>query len=287
MIVITGAGGFIGSVLVGYLNKLNITDLVLIDDLPTGDQFKNLVGKQFISLHSTDEYFQDAKGVECVIHLGANSSTLEKDWNSLYRTNVLSTRIWSRFCLQNKIPFIFTSSAAVYGNGTGPLNHYAFSKQLSENEVDGVILRLFNVYGPNEYHKGRMASTLYHWYQQAQASNSIELFANSDQMIRDFVYVEDAAKIIHYFIENYKPGVYDVGTGKPASFETLADLLVKETNADKVYVEMPNDLTQQYQQYTCANLDNLIAAGFDAKQLRSIADAVPEYCRYLKTDQIY
>jgi ADP-L-glycero-D-manno-heptose 6-epimerase len=287
MIVITGAGGFIGSVLVGYLNKLNITDLVLFDDLPTGDQFKNLVGKQFISLHSTDEHFHDAKGVKCVIHLGANSSTLEKDWNSLYRTNVLSTRIWSRFCLQNEIPFIFTSSAAVYGNGIGPLNHYAFSKQLSENEVDGVILRLFNVYGPNEYHKDRMASTLYHWYQQARVSNSIELFANSDQMIRDFVYVEDVAKIIHYFIENYKPGVYDIGTGNSASFEKLADVLVKETNADKLYIDMPNDLTQQYQRYTCANLGNLIAAGFDTNQLRSIVDAVPEYCRYLKTDQIY
>jgi ADP-L-glycero-D-manno-heptose 6-epimerase len=106
-------------------------------------------------------------------------------------------------------------------------------------------------------------------------------------MIRDFVYVEDVAKIIHYFIENYKPGVYDVGTGKPASFETLADVLVKETKVDKVYVDMPNDLTQQYQRYTCANLDNLIAAGFDTTQLRSIADAVSEYCRYLKTDQIY
>lgn len=287
MIVITGAGGFIGSVLVGYLNKLNITDLVLFDDLPTGDQFKNLVGKQFISLHSTEEHFQDSNGVKCVIHLGANSSTLEKDWNSLYRTNVLSTRIWSRFCLQNEIPFIFASSAAVYGNGAGPLNHYAFSKQLSENEIDGVVLRLFNVYGPNEYHKDRMASTIYHWYQQTQATNTIELFAGSDQMIRDFIYVEDVARVIHYFIENYKPGVYDVGTGKPASFETLADVLVKETGADKTYINMPADLTEQYQRYTCANLSNLIAAGFDIKQLRSIVDAVPEYCRYLKTGQIY
>lgn len=287
MIVITGAGGFIGSVLIGYLNSLNITNLVLFDDLPTGDQFKNLVGKKFISLHSTEEYFQDSNGVECVIHLGANSSTLEKDWNSLYRTNVLSTRVWSRFCLQNEIPFIFASSAAVYGNSAGPLNHYAFSKQLSENEVDGVILRLFNVYGPNEYHKGRMASTIYHWYQQTRVTNTIELFAGSDQMIRDFIYVEDVAKIIYYFMKNYKPGVYDIGTGNSASFETLAGVLVKETNADKLYIDMPTDLTQQYQRYTCANLSNLIEAGFDTKQLRSIADAVPEYCRYLKTDQIY
>lgn len=287
MIVITGAGGFIGSVLVGYLNKLGITDLVLFDDLPTGNQFKNLVGKQFISLHSTEEWFQDPAGVQCVIHLGANSSTLEKDWESLYRTNVLSTRIWNRFCVEHKIPFIFASSAAVYGNGTGPLNHYAFSKQLSENEVDGVILRLFNVYGPNEYHKGRMASTVHHWYQQARATNSIEVFAGSDAMIRDFIYVEDVAKIIHYFIENHRPAVYDVGTGRPASFETLADLVVAETGADKQYIHMPADLTPQYQQYTCANVSNLVAAGFDTAQLDPIEQAVPVYCNYLKADQIY
>lgn len=287
MIVITGAGGFIGSVLVGYLNKLGITDLVLFDDLPTSDQFKNLVGKKFISLHSTEEWFQEPIGIKCVVHLGANSSTLEKDWSSLYKTNVLSTRTWNQICLQNEIPFIFASSAAVYGNGTGPLNHYAFSKQLSETEVVGVVLRLFNVYGANEYHKGRMASTVHHWYQQAKATGTIELFAGSDTMIRDFIYVEDVAKIIHYFIENYKPGTYDIGTGRPASFETLADLLVKETGANKKYIDMPADLTRQYQLYTCADTSDLTATGFDTTQLRSINCAVPEYCRYLKTDQIY
>jgi ADP-L-glycero-D-manno-heptose 6-epimerase len=97
MIVLTGAGGFIGSVVLGYLNKQGIDDVVLFDDLPTGDQYKNLIGKKFISLHSTDEMFESPAGVECVIHIGANSSTLEKDWNSIYKTNVLSTRAWNRF----------------------------------------------------------------------------------------------------------------------------------------------------------------------------------------------
>ena len=185
MIVVTGAGGFIGSVVVGYLNSQGITDLILFDDLPTGNQYKNLIGKQYISLHSTDEMLTDAEDIEYVIHLGANSNTLERDWASLYKTNVCSTRRWNQFCAENNIPFIFASSAAVYGNGQGPMNHYAFSKAVSENEINGVVLRLFNVYGPNEYHKGRMASTIMHWYNQIQETGQYKIFEGIRQLRRD------------------------------------------------------------------------------------------------------
>lgn len=279
MIALTGAGGFIGSVVLGYLNQQGITDVVLFDDLPTGDQYKNLIGKEYISLHSTEEIFNSPDDVECVIHIGANSSTLERDWSSLYKTNVLSTRKWNQFCIRNDIPFIFTSSAAVYGNGYGPLNHYAFSKQTSENEIDGVILRLFNVYGPNEYHKGRMASTVYHWYQQ----DEITLFENSQAYFRDFVYVEDVAKVIYHFVQNYKPGTYDVGVGQGVSFDTLADIIGKK----KKYIEMPEDLKAQYQTNTCADLTALSNSGFDVGILRPVEQGIPEYYRYLKTSQIY
>jgi ADP-L-glycero-D-manno-heptose 6-epimerase len=279
MIALTGAGGFIGSVVLGYLNQQGITDIVLFDDLPTDDQYKNLVGKKYISLHSTEEIFHSPDDVECVIHIGANSNTLERDWSSLYKTNVLSTRKWNQFCIRNDIPFIFTSSAAVYGNGNGPLNQYAFSKLTSETEIDGVILRLFNVYGPNEYHKGRMASTLYHWYNQTE----INLFNNSVNYIRDFIYVEDVAKVIYYFIQNYKPGTYDVGTGQGVSFDTVADIVGKS----KKYIDMPNDLKSQYQTNTCADLTRLIESGFDVSSLRSVELGIPEYYKYLKTNQIY
>ena len=279
MIALTGAGGFIGSVVLGYLNKQGITDVVLFDDLPNTDQYKNLVGKQYISLHSSEEMFHSPDDVECVIHIGANSNTLERDWSSLYKTNVLSTRKWNQFCIRNDIPFIFTSSAAVYGNGAGPLNQYAFSKLTSETEIEGAVLRLFNVYGPNEYHKGRMASTLYHWSQQ----DELTLFNNSIDYIRDFIYVEDVAKVIHHFIQNYKPGIYDVGTGVGVSFDTVADIVGKR----KQYIEMPNDLKAQYQTNTCADLVGLSNSGFDVSGLRSVEQGIKLYQSFLDTNKFY
>lgn len=288
MIALTGAGGFIGSVVLGYLNKQGIDDVVLFDDLPYGDQFKNLVGKRYISLHSTDEMFENFSGISAVIHIGANSSTLERDWSSIYKTNVLSTRMWNEVCKRNKIPFIFTSSAAVYGNGTGPLNHYAFSKSVSENEIEGVILRLFNVYGPNEYHKGRMASTIFHWYNQLVDSNEIKVFKSSDQYYRDFIYVEDIARVILHFIKNYQPGTYDLGTGQAESFEKLANLVVENYGqGQKNYIEMPLDLKQQYQTHTSADVKNLRKSGFDTDQFLSIDQGVSSYFDYLKSNRRY
>lgn len=283
MIALTGAGGFIGSVILGYLNSLGYEDIYIFDDLPLDDQYKNLIDKKYSAIHSTREIVQDTKGFKAVIHCGANSNTLERDWNSLYQTNVLSTRRWWEVCQDNDIPLIFTSSAAVYGNGQGPLNHYAFSKHASEQELKGaVILRLFNVYGPNEYHKGRMASTPYHWFNQLKETGTLKLFSNSKESQRDFIYVEDVAKIVHYFLENPKPGTYDVGTGSARNFEELADALLLEASGSKEYFEMPKDLTSQYQTYTKANTRALADVGFDVSSIRSINSGIREYARYLK-----
>ena len=287
MIILTGAGGFIGSVVLGYLNKQGITDFVLFDDLPTGDQYRNLNNKHYISLHSTAEMPSDPNGIEAVIHIGADSSTLQTNWKSLYDTNVLSTRMWNQFCSENKIPFIFTSSAAVYGNGDGPLNKYAFSKLTSENEINGVILRLFNVYGPNEYHKGRMASTPYHWFNQAKQESVIKVFEDSNQYFRDFIYVEDIAKTIHFFLNNYQEGVYDLGRGTSASFEYVATQCAIELGVEKVYIPMPDDLKAQYQKNTCAQVDALKDAGIDVNSFLTIDAGIKEYYKYLKTNQIY
>jgi len=287
MIALTGAGGFIGSVILGYLNSQGINNVVLFDDLPHGDQFKNLVGKEYSSLHSTDEIFQDPSDIECVIHVGANASTLEKDWCKLYRTNVLSTRNWNRFCLDNNIPFIFTSSAAVYGNGQGPLNHYAFSKLISENEISGVILRLFNVYGPNEYHKERMSSTIHHWYRQLTKHSHLEIFEDSDQYLRDFIYVEDVAKVVYHFIKNYQPGIYDVGTGIAVSFENVATELLNTAPGEIIKIKMPDDLKVQYQKHTCADISTLKETGFDVKELRSVERGIKDYTSYLKNLTYY
>ena len=137
-IILTGAGGFIGSVMLGYLNKQGISDVVLFDDLQNETQYRNLVGKKFKSIHPHSTFEKttfNPKDINAVIHIGANSSTLERNWPSIYKSNVLSTRMWNAFCLEHAIPFIFTSSAAVYGNGAGPLNQYAFSKTTKRSIV--------------------------------------------------------------------------------------------------------------------------------------------------------
>jgi len=291
MIILTGAGGFIGSVMLGYLNKQGITDVVLFDDLPNETQYRNLVGKKFKSIHPHSTYEKttfNPKDIQAVIHLGANSNTLERDWLSIYKSNVLSTRMWNQFCKEHAIPFIFASSAAVYGNGAGPLNQYAFSKQASEQEIDAVVLRFFNVYGPNEYHKGRMASTIMHWYNQIQETGQYKIFEGSRQMRRDLVYVEDVAKTIYHFVNNYQPGVYDLGTGISVDFETVADTLAAECRkGSKNFIIMPEDLKTQYQNNTRADTTKLIDAGVDVANFLSIGSGIKQYVNYLESSSFY
>ena len=291
MIILTGAGGFIGSVMLGYLNKQSITDVMLFDDLLNETQYRNLVGKRFRSIypHSTFEKTTfNPKDIQAVIHIGANSSTLERNWPSIYKTNVLSTRMWNAFCLEHTIPFIFTSSAAVYGNGNGPLNQYAFSKQVSEQEITGVVLRLFNVYGPNEYHKGRMASTIMHWYNQIQTDRKINIFENSNNYRRDFIWVEDVVSTIHHFVKNYKPGVYDLGTGASVDFDSIANIVINECGAGtKCSIVMPEDLKAQYQLETKADISALELAEVRTDLFYEPWQGIQEYCRYLKTNSFY
>jgi ADP-L-glycero-D-manno-heptose 6-epimerase len=289
MIALTGAGGFIGSVILGYLNKQGIKDVYLFDDLPEGDQYRNLIGKKYLGLHSTKEIVTDIRDFDCVIHFGANSSTLERDWASIYETNVLSTRQWHDLCRENNTKFIFASSAAVYGNGQGPLNHYAFSKLASEQEItNGVVLRLFNVYGPNEYHKGRMASTVYHWFNQLRETSQIKIFENSKNYQRDFIYVEDVARTVYHFLNNYKEGIYDLGTGNSVDFESLANIVIEECGqGTKELVAMPADLKSQYQTSTKADIEYLKEAGVDVDTFLEPWEGIREYIKYLKTTQIY
>lgn len=288
MIALTGAGGFIGSVILGYLNKQGIKDVYLFDDLPTGNQYRNLVGKQYSGLYSTKEYVLDAKDFDAVIHFGANSSTLERDWSNIYETNVVSTRKWHDVCQEHGTKFIYASSAAIYGNGNGPLNHYAFSKLVSEQEItNGVVLRLFNVYGPNEYHKGRMASTPFHWHNQLKESNQLTIFENSNSYFRDFIYVEDVARTVYHFLNNYKEGVYDLGTGNAVSFDYVADCCLEQIQGEKILKPMPEDLVEQYQKETCASIDYLESTGLDVKSFIQVKEGIKEYFNYLTLGQTY
>ena len=289
MIILTGAGGFIGSVVLGYLNSQRVIDIIIVDDLPYENQYKNLIGKQYNRLVSIDDIDAIDENITGVIHIGANANTLETNWSSIYATNVKSTRKWNVFCKQRKIPFIFTSSASVYGNGAGPMNRYAFSKLLSENEVEGVVLRLFNVYGPNEYHKGRMASTILHWFNQINETEEITIFENSKNYFRDFVWVEDIAKTIYHFMfENYQPGIYDLGSGSSMDFETVADLVISNTNKGKKrFVDMPDDLKKQYQINTLADTKSLTKSGLDVKSFTQVHEGIAAYIDYLAKDRYY
>jgi ADP-L-glycero-D-manno-heptose 6-epimerase len=289
MIVLTGAGGFIGSVVLGYLNSQQVNDIIIVDDLPYQNQYKNLIGKQYNRLVSTNDIDSINENITGVIHIGANANTLETNWSSIYATNVKSTRKWNAFCKQHKIPFIFTSSASVYGNGSGPMNQYAFSKLLSENEVEGVVLRLFNVYGPNEYHKGRMASTILHWFDQITETEEIKIFENSKNYFRDFVWVEDIAKTIYHFMfENYQPGIYDLGSGSSTDFETVADLVISNTNkGKKTFVDMPDDLKKQYQINTLADTKLLTKSGVDVKSFTKVHEGIAKYIDYLSKTRYY
>ena len=288
MIVLTGAAGFIGSVILGYLNKQGITDIAIVDDFKLPVQYKNLLGKQYRALCTSIGDLPKDK-IEAVIHFGANSSTLEQDWSSIYDTNVRSTRRWVEFAKEHKAKFIFASSAAVYGNGAGPLNLYGFSKLVSEQELtDCVILRLFNVYGPNEYHKDRMASTAYHWYNQLSNTNSLKIFENSEQFHRDFIWVEDVARVVEFFLNSYQPGIYDLGSGISTSFNYVADQIIDVVRSgSKNVIPMPDDLKQQYQTNTIADLSSLDIAGFPVASLTTTSQGLKTYVEYLKNHDYY
>ena len=288
MIVITGAAGFIGSVIVGYLNKKGYKNIALVDNFSNPDQYKNLLNKDFDVLTIHADELRDCP-IEAIIHFGANSSTLEKNWDSIYSTNVRSTRHWAKLSREKNAKMIFASSAAVYGNGNGPLNLYGFSKLISEKELsNAVCLRLFNVYGPNEYHKGRMASTIFHWFNQLQTDNELKIFQNSNQYYRDFVWVEDVARIVEFFLTNYVPGIYDVGSGTSTSFDDLANQLISSLGyGKKQEIAMPPDLKSQYQTGTIADLTALSNIGFDIDTLSNTELGLVQYAAYLNNHSYY
>lgn len=288
MIILTGANGFIGSVMLGYLNKKGRNDVVIVDDMHSYEKFKNIANKHYLHNHYSLSAIEEYDDVECVIHMGANANTLEKDWNRIHQENILSTLSWNDFCQQRQIPFIFTSTAAVYGNGQGPMNLYAKSKLECEKQINAVVLRLFNVYGPNEYHKGRMASTIFHWFNQIQEDGKIKLFRDSRFYRRDFVWVEDVCKTVYHFVYNFQPGIYDLGTGFSKDFETVADLISSNLRkGSKNFIEMPKDLEQQYQTDTRADISNLKNAGVDVANFITIEKGIPEYLEYLKINSRY
>lgn len=302
MIIVTGGAGFIGSCIVRMLNDLNLSDIVIVDNIASTDKWMNLRNKKFNEYINREDFLgrlsEFSGKVSHVIHMGACSATTEKDFDFLYKNNFEFTKVLWRFCAENGSSFIYASSAATYGDGTKgfddnadikklePLNGYGYSKQLfdlwAEKEiVSGRKLppqhagfKFFNVYGPNEYFKGSMASVIFHSFNKITATGEMELFKsyNADYkdgwQLRDFVYVKDVCRVINFVIENPKvSGLFNLGTGTARSFYDLAVATFVAMGLEPriKFIDMPLSLREKYQYYTKAEMQKLYDAGYTKK----------------------
>ena len=304
---------------------MNFDDFVIVDDLINEQQENNFNKRKFIEYIAKDDlekYLNDKKNVSAVIHMGAISATTESNFNRLLQSNIRFSQALWHWCAENKVPFIYASSAATYGDGSvgyddneseldklSPLNAYGYSKhffdrwvqlELSKNQPtppQWCGLKFFNVYGPNEYHKGRMASVAFHAFNQFKETNQIKLFKSehpsyADGMqVRDFIYVKDAVKIIIFFLNNNNfSGLYNAGTGNAETFKALAEALLINTKGqpdDIKYIEMPNDLKGKYQYYTQATMNKINSIGFN-DNFMNLKEGVTDYLEnYLLTSDRY
>lgn len=323
-IIITGAAGFIGSGVVEHLNAKGFTNLLLVDDFHSTDKWKNLRGKCFYDIISRYQLLDWLKGkedqIEAIIHLGACSSTTECNWDYLMRVNYRYSIDLVTYAIENNIRFIYASSAATYGMGEKgynddhqliddlmPMNPYGYSKQLFDqwlyrhSLLDKVVgLKYFNVFGPNEYHKGRMASMVLHMKRSIEKEGVVRLFKSSEadkykdgDQCRDFIYVKDAVAMTCFFLENDLGGIYNIGMGVTHTWNELAKevfaSLGKKENIE--YIPMPQDLIGRYQNYTCANMDKFRHDYQEEMEKHfsytPFADAIKDYVQNYLVEETY
>ena len=313
MIILTGGAGFIGSGILRLLNDRGRGDVLVVDRLGSGEKWKNLAGKRFLDYVHKDQFPEQLLGgalgegddVEAVIHLGACSSTTETDADYLYRNNFKYTQLLATWCLEKGVRFIYASSAATYGDGSRgflddaaalphlrPLNMYGYSKQLfdqwalEEGVLDKMVgLKFFNVFGPNEAHKGDMRSLVDKAVGQIQATGRLKLFRSHREGIadgeqtRDFVYVKDAAAIVLKLLDEKRAsGLYNLGSGSARSWNDLAAAVFKALGKPLAvdYVDMPEAIRGKYQYHTRAEMGRLRQA-LGLLPIRSLEDAVEDY----------
>lgn len=311
-IVVTGAAGFIGRNVVAELNRRGHTDLLLVDHLGRDEKWKNLVGLRYEDLVGPDEYLsrvesEKASSADAVIHLGACSSTTEKDADYLLRNNYRYTRVLCEWSLRNKARFVYASSGATYGDGAQgysdddaatptlrPLNMYGYSKHMFDlwalsngllKQIAG--LKYFNVYGPFEDHKGDMRSVVHKSYEQITAAGTVKLFKSyrreykDGQQKRDFIYVKDAVDVtLHFALENRGAGgLFNCGTGEARSWLDLANAVFKAMGRKpKIeFIEMPETLRGKYQYFTQAEIGKLRKAGGYTRSFTTLEDGVADY----------
>ena len=309
-IVVTGAAGFIGSCLVGFLNRHGHSNLILVDEFSRADKVPNLEGKLYDRKIERETFFEwlsaNKPVIQFVFHIGARTDTTEFDYSIHEHLNVeYSQKIWE-YCTRGGVPLVYASSAATYGAGElgydddhalipqlKPLNAYGISK----NEFDKWVLvqkeqppfwaglKFFNVYGPNEYHKARMASVIFHSFNQIRAGGVVKLFKShrpdfkDGQQLRDFVYVKDLLKICWWLMkERPASAIYNLGTGRARSFEDLVTSTFSGLDLPLRidYIDMPEDIRDKYQYFTEANMEKLAAAGYK-EPFYSLEDGVGDY----------
>ncbi|MGD9637682.1 MAG: ADP-glyceromanno-heptose 6-epimerase [Alphaproteobacteria bacterium] len=327
MYVVTGGAGFIGSNIVAALEERGHSDVVVVDKLRNENKWRNIGKRELRDIVSPENIFDylnhNQISIDGIIHMGAISSTMEKDADLIFKTNFsLSLSLW-KWCAINQVPFIYASSAATYGDGSmgfeddesieylsrlNPLNAYGWSKNLFDRRITRNIanrkrvppqwvgLKFFNVYGPNEYHKGVQKSVVSHVFDVAKDEKTFSLFRSHNpdykdgEQMRDFVWVGDCVNVILWFLENRKvSGIFNIGSGEARSFLDLASQVYKSLGQEaKIgFVDTPESIRDKYQYYTKANISKLRKAGYD-KPMTSLEDGVTEYVtKYLNASDQY
>lgn len=310
MIVVTGAAGFIGSYMVGKLNQEGYKDLILVDKFNDPLKISNYISKTYNQLIDRDLFFEwlndNHQFVQCIVHLGARTDTIGQEPEIYKQLNFdYSKRVWNS-CVEYGLPLVYASSASTYGDGEfgfdddhslvkqyKPLNLYAQSKHdfdvwaLAQEKKPyfWAGLKFFNVFGPNEYHKGRMASVVYQAFNRISETGKMTLFRShrkdykDGEQARDFIYVEDVANVMLHFMKTRKhSGIYNVGTGVARTYLDLAKAVFKamDVKTDISFVDTPDDIRDNYQYYTCAKIDKLRESGYD-QPFTTLEDAIKDY----------
>lgn len=321
MIIVTGAAGFIGSCLVAKLNHEGYNELILVDDFGKAQKERNLSGKKFAAKVDRKDFIkwldENHSAVNFIFHIGARTDTTEFNKQIFDELNVnYSKAIWSK-SVEHSLPLVYASSAATYGSGEygykddhelpfklKPLNPYGESKNefdkwvLKQDKKPGFWagLKFFNVYGPNEYHKARMASVIFHGYHQSVNTGKIKLFKSHNPQykdgwqLRDFIYVKDVVNVC-FFLMNHKKdsGIYNLGTGRARSFYDLAKATFTAQGKEPVieFIDMPMDIRDKYQYFTEADMTKLKSIGYN-NQFYSLEDGVGDYVKnYLVPDKVW
>ncbi len=312
MIIVTGGAGFIGSNLVKALNDKGHHDILVVDDLSDGTKFINLVDCTLLDYQDKDDFIRQIEAgtdfdspITAIFHQGACSTTTEWDGKFMMNNNYQYSKSLLHYCLQREIPFLYASSAAVYGMGPEfrefpefekPLNVYGYSKLLFDQYVRRLLPRIrsqiagfryFNVYGPREQHKGSMASVAFHHNNQIRETGRVKLFEGCDgydngEQRRDFIYVGDVAAVNLWFHEHpEKSGIFNLGTGRSQTFNEIAHAVIDFHGSGEIdYIPFPDHLRGRYQSFTEADISTLCSAGYETS-FKTVQQGVTEYLKWL------